>query len=249
MKNPPMSLQRQILERIRTEHVKPTPKGFFKARDYILWILLGVFVAALSLGFGMVIFLLHGTDQAVLGKLGLSVTERMLYSIPIFWIIATGVVAAIAYANFRRTRRGYRVSTKHFAIAAAIIAVALGSVFYALNVAEFVDTAAAKSIPLYNTVEPLNTKTWFDPAHGLLSGFVKLKNTDNSFTLRDRNFDLWKVTGDHVSIVPEGFTFQTGDYIKIIGKKTSDSTFQAIEIRPYETPLRKPIATSTVSGR
>ncbi|HVU06858.1 MAG TPA: hypothetical protein VHE10_03685 [Candidatus Paceibacterota bacterium] len=240
-----MTLQEQILKRIKADKVRPTPKTYFRVRDYILWVLLGVFAAALSLGFGMIIFMVFGTDRTIFAKLGLSFSERLLYSIPVFWIAATIAVAAAAYINFRRTRKGYRVTARQFALIAGIVAVAFGSVLYTLNVAKYVNKAAAENIPIYSTVVPLNTETWFDPEHGLLSGSIKAKESDDQFTLRDQNFDLWEVTGDGVALVPAGFKFQTGDRVKIIGKKTGDLTFRAVEIRPFETEIRKEQATTT----
>ncbi|HVT74964.1 MAG TPA: hypothetical protein VHD69_00910 [Candidatus Paceibacterota bacterium] len=243
-----MTLQEQILKRIKTDKVRPTSRAYFRLRDYILWVLLGVFAAALSLGFGMIIFMIFGTDHTIFAKLGLSFSERLLYSIPIFWIVATIVVAVAAYINFRRTRKGYRVSARQFAVIAAVIAVAFGSMLYAFNVTRSVNRAAAENIPIYSAIV-LDTETWFDPEHGLLSGSVKVKDSDDSFTLRDPNFDLWQVTGDDVSVVPAGFKFRSGDRIKIIGKKTGDLEFRAVEIRPFETEVRKEQATTSAIGR
>ncbi len=242
-----MTLQEQILKRIHTERLKPTPKGLFKARDYVLWGLLGLFAAALSLGFGMIIFMVQGTDRSIFERLGLSFSERLLYSVPIFWIVATAIVALAAYLNFKRTRRGYRVSARQFGLIAAVVAVAFGSIIYSFNITKYVDQAAAENIPLYGAVEPLNTNAWFDPAHGLLSGSVKAKASNESFTLRDRDFNLWTVTGTDIALVPAGFRFDAGDHIKIIGKKTGDFQFQAIEIRPFEIQVIKGQATTTGS--
>ncbi len=242
-----MSLQKQVLDRIRTQRVKPTPKGFFKARDYILWALLGVFVAALSIGTSMIIFMVRGTDRALYAKLGLSFSQKLLYSVPIFWIALTAVVGVVAYVNFRRTRKGYRLDTRQIVIAAAVVAAAFGSMAYAFNISRYVDKAAAENIPLYNAVAPFNTVRWFDPEHGLLSGAVKIKTTNESFTLRDENFELWTVTGKGVTLYPAGFKFDSGDRVKIIGKKTGDFKFQAIEIRPWETPVERDARQATTT--
>lgn len=234
-----ITLQKQILDRIKTQRVRPTPKGYFKARDYIVWSLLAIFLGALSVAFGMVIFAVHSTDRSLFAKLGLSFSEKLFYSIPIFWIIATIVVGILVYVNFRHTRRGYRVSTTQFAVIATGVAIALGSLVYVFNVSKYVDQAAEENIPLYSAIVPLNTNTWFDPDHGLLSGHIKEKTSDDEFTLRDKNFELWTVTGSNISVVPDGYKFQTGDNIKIIGKKTGNFTFTAIEIRPFEIQVTK----------
>jgi hypothetical protein len=227
-----LTLQKVILARIKTQGVKPMPKGYFKMREYILWGLLGVFVAALSVGFAMIIFMLKGTDMSLFNKLGLSITEKVLYSIPFFWIVASVVVATVAFINFRNTRRGYRTSTRQFALISVLISVGLGSVAYAFNVSEFVDRTASANIPLYNDVVPLNTNSWLDPAHGLLSGTVRSKDSNSSFYLRDAESVLWHVTGDIE--LPSDFTFSSGDRIRLIGKAGDGDTFEATEIVPWE---------------
>jgi hypothetical protein len=226
-----MTLQKQVLERIKERNLKPTPKGVFRARDFILWGLLGVFVAALSVGFGMIIFMATGTDYGVLERLGFSTSEKLAYSIPYFWILATLAIAVIAYRSFRQTRSGYKMSTQQIVLFAALIAVALGSTVYALDFTSFVDRAASENIPLYNAVNPLNTNVWLDPENGLLSGTVRSKESDEEFTLRDAESVLWVVKGDDISM-PEGFVFHAGDRIKIIGTQTGPDEFRAIEIRP-----------------
>jgi hypothetical protein len=228
-----MTLQNKILERIRAEGVRPTPKSYFKARDLVLWILLISLAAALSLGFGMIIFMVKGADFGLFEKLGLSASQKVVYTVPFFWIATTLALAIAAFINFRNTRRGYKTTARQFAFIAALIAVACGSAVYALNITNYVDRAASR-LPIYNAVTPLNTNTWLDPEQGLLSGIVREKESDEDFTLRDANAELWHITGDMSA--PEGFKFQTGDRVKLIGEKTGDGEFEAIEIRPWENP-------------
>ncbi len=224
-----LTLQKTILDRIKTQGVKPMPKGYFKAREYILWISLSLVAIALSLGFGMIVFMLQGTDMELFEKLGLSFTEKILYTIPSFWIVATFIVAVLAFINFRNTRRGYRISTKQFGIIASIVAVSVGSMAYAFNVSEFVDKIASKTIPLYETVVPLNTNRWFDPAHGLLSGTVRSKDSDKEFTLRDEDLVLWYIDARDAKI-PDNYTFSNGDRVRLIGKMEPNDRFIVTEI-------------------
>lgn len=228
-----LTLQKIILTRIKTQGLKPMPKGYFKTREYILWGLLGVFVAVLSLGFGMIIFMVKGADMTLFAKLGLSVPEKILYTIPSFWIVVTVVVAVIAFINFRNTRKGYRTSVHQFVLISALIAVGFGSIAYAFHISEFVDKKASENIPLYNTVVPLNTNTWLDPAHGLLSGVVRSKDSNKDFKLRDSEGVLWHVTGDDITTI-EGFSFSTGDRIKLIGTAGEYDTFTVREIIKWE---------------
>lgn len=230
--NKTLTLQKQILEQIKARRVRPVSKGFFKIREYITWGLLGVFVAALSLGFSMIVFMIKGADFELFHKLGLSTTEKITYSIPFFWIAATLALGAVAFISFRNTRRGYKTSTKHIIYISALITVALGSLLHIFNVTRYVDDVASTTIPLYSAVVPLNTHTWYDPEHGLLSGIVKSKDSEKQFLIRDASFELWTVTGDNI-VLPDNFSFHPGDRIRIIGTKTGDDTFTAIEVNPW----------------
>jgi hypothetical protein len=228
-----MTFEKQILERIKQRQLRPTPKGFFYARDLVIWLLLGVFVAALSLGFAMTMFMIRGTDFGLFEKLGLSSGEKVVYSIPFFWIAASVAVAIAAFINFRNTRRGYRMGAKQFALVAVLISIALGSVIYALDIAKYVDRAASENFPLYNSIVPLNTNNWLDPEHGLLSGAVRDRESESDFMLRDANGDIWHVTGRNIE-VPDDFVWASGDWIKLIGAQTGPGEFRAIEILPWE---------------
>jgi len=229
-----LTLQKIILTRIKTQGLKPMPKGYFRVREYILWGLMGLFVTALSIGCGMIIFMIKGADMTLFGKLGLSVPEKIIYAIPSFWIIVTVIVALIAFLNFRNTRRGYRTSVHQFVFISALVAVGLGSITYTFRVSEFVDKTAAENIPLYNTVVPLNTNTWLDPAHGLLSGVVRSRENDTDFKLRDSEGVLWHVTGDDVEM-EHGFIFSVGDRVRLIGTPGDElDTFIVREIIPWK---------------
>jgi hypothetical protein len=228
-----MTLQKQVLDRIKTQNVRPTPRGYFRARDFLVWGLVGASGAALSIGVGMIIYMAVGADLSLFEKLGFSTSEKIIYSIPYFWILASIAIGVIAYVNFRNTRNGYKVDARQFVIISLLIALAFGSLAYALNLTKYVDIAAAKSIPLYNSVVPLNTNTWYDPSHGLLSGTIKERNSDTDFTLRDSNSVLWHITGENIYL-PQGYEMHTGDRIKLIGKDLGGDNFQVVEIRLWE---------------
>jgi hypothetical protein len=226
-----MTLQNKVLERIRIEKLRPTPRKYFVARDIVLWCILGAFAAALALGFGMIIFGIRGADQLLFQELGLSTSQRLVYTIPFFWILATLAVALIAFVNYRNTRRGYKTTVRQFALFALLLAVALGSVIYALNITSYIDRAVAE-LPIYNAISPINTTLWHDPENGLLSGIIREKESDEDFMLSDRNDQLWHITGKMFS--SEGLKFYTGDRVKLIGKMTDEFEFRAVEIRPFE---------------
>ncbi len=227
-----MTLEQKILAKIKTEHLKPVPREYFKLRDSIRWTLLTLFVGALGVGFGMIIYGLVTTDVSVLAKLELSASEKVLFSFPVFWVVACAVIGTVAFLNLRRTRKGYKVSGKQFALIAVLVSIGVGSIVYALNVAQYLSRVAGNRIPLYNDIVAPNTENWSDPARGLLSGVVRSKDSNDSFTIRDANAVLWTVTGDDI-ILPEGYDIQTGERVKMIGRITGNDTFTASEVHPW----------------
>jgi len=227
-----MTLEQKILARIKTEHLKPVSRKYLRAKDHILWGLLAAFVGALGVGFGMIIHGIRSTDLSVLAKLELSAFEKVVFSFPVFWILACMAIATIAFVNLRKTRRGYRVSARQFIVISALVSVGVGSIIYALNVTQYLSRLASDNIPLYDNVVAPNTSTWFDPDHGLLSGTVRSKDSDQSFDVRDSDAVLWHVTGDDLEL-PEGFEIEPGERIKIIGTRTGDDTFVAREVHPW----------------
>jgi len=234
------TLEKQILEKIRERQLRPTPKGFFYARDTIVWILLGVFVTALSLGFAMTMFMIRGTDFDLFEKLGLSAGEKIIYSIPFFWIAASIAVALAVFINFRNTKRGYKMSTKQLVFISVLIALAFGSVIYSLDITKYVDEKVSANFPVYNRIVPLNTNLWLDPQNGLLSGAVRDRESDSDFMLRDGNGVLWHVTGNDIE-TPKDFIWSSGDRIKMIGIQIGVDEFRAIEILPWEEKIKPEI--------
>lgn len=227
-----MTLEKQILDKIRERGVRPLPKRVFQARDLLLWGALGALLALLSIGFGMIIFGVSGADNALFNKLGLSFSEKVAYSIPYLWIGIAAITAGVAFANYRRTRRGYRTSGKQFAIVVSVVAVTAGTVIYAADVAELVDRKASLNIPLYDQLTPLNTVSWLDPERGLLSGVVRDQESNDDFMIRDAEYNLWHVDASDAAR-PDGYAFSSGDRVKLIGTVTSDGEFKAVEIVPW----------------
>ncbi len=222
-----MTFEKQILARIEKQHLRPTPRGYFKARDGVFWAISAVLAGALGLAFGMIIFMVHTTDISLIRKLDLNALQKATFSVPFFWIIASLVIAGFAYFNLGKTRKGYRISGKDFLVRAVIVSGALGILLYALGATSYVNNAAT-AIPIYNVVVPVNATTWFDPDHGLLSGIVKEKDSDLSFTMRDREGELWNIEGSKgLSDIPD---FHPGDHIKLIGKRVNADTFHVNEI-------------------
>lgn len=228
-----MTFEKQILARIERQNIRPTPRGYFALRTAIIWSIVALSVITLGIGFGMIIFMLKSNDIPLLSKLGFSTTTKIISSIPFFWIILTMIVGGVAYINFRSTRKGYKMSSKKFAIIAIGIGLAVGSIAYVLNVTRYLDEAASENIPIYNVIVPINTRTWFDPDHGLISGTVKDRDSNESFRLRVMDGELWDIFGKNINI-PAGYSFHPGDRVKIVGTKTATTTFQATDIYPWK---------------
>jgi hypothetical protein len=227
-----MTLEKQILARIRREKVKPKARGYFVARDTGIWILVLAFVAALGVSFGMVIFTVVSADNALLNRLGFSRFEKIASSVPYFWLLATMVVGLGSYAGYRSTRRGYRLGVSRFFAVLGILTIGAGGLVYALRIAEYVDTVASENIPIYNIIVPINTSSWFDPDNGLLSGTVKSRESEDELIIRDQDLGTWFIDSSDLDIFNDP-RYQSGERVKLIGERTGLDTFKAIEIHPW----------------
>lgn len=227
-----MTLEQKILAKIKTEHLKPLSREYFRLRDRVRWILLALFVGGLGVGFGMIIYSFMSTDLSVISKLELSTSEKILFSFPFFWIASCIGIGTVAFINLRRTRKGYKISGRQFLVIAILISIGVGSILYALNVAQYLSRIANNKIPLYNDITAPDTENWSDPRRGLLSGVVRSKDSNEQFTIRDAEAVLWYVTGDDI-MLPEGYDIQPGERVKMIGKMTGDDTFTAREVHPW----------------
>lgn len=227
-----MTLEKQILARIRRDKVKPKARGYFVARDTAIWALVLVFVAALGISFGMVIFTVFSTDTTLLNRLGFTTFEKIASSVPYFWLLATLVVGLGSYAGYRSTKRGYRLGVSRFFAVLGLLTVGAGALVYALRIAEYVDTVASENIPIYNVIVPINTSSWFDPDKGLLSGTVKSRESEDQLIIRDQDLGTWVVDSSDLDIF-EDPRFQSGERVKLIGERTGPDTFKAIEIHPW----------------
>gem|GEM_PF-3198817 len=228
-----MTLQQQILAKIKSKNVIPKTRGYFVMRDTLIWSFILLFIAILGLSFGMIIYTVTSTDTNLLNSLGMSTFEKINSSIPYFWILATLIVALGSYIGFRKTRKGYRLGISQLFIILGLIASGTGVLVYTLRIAQYVDTVASENIPIYTNITPLNRNIWFNPDEGLLSGTVRARETEKVFTLRDKDLNIWTIDSTDVNVYNDP-RFQAGERIKIIGKRTGTDKFKATEVLQWK---------------
>lgn len=228
-----MTLQQQILAKIKSKNVRPKTRGYFVMRDTLIWSFVLIFIAILGLSFGMIIYTITSTDINVLDRLGFTTFEKINSSIPYFWILATVIVALGSYIGFRKTRRGYRLDISKISIVIALLAIGSGILVYTLQITQYIDTVASENIPIYNTLAPMNGSIWFNPDEGLLSGTIRARESESVFTIRDKDFIIWTIDSTDIDIYTDP-RFQSGERIKIIGERTGPDTFKAIEVLPWK---------------
>jgi hypothetical protein len=225
-----MNTSEIILSKIKKEEIRPISKWNFIAKEYLIWGLLLIGIILGSLSTSVVIYYLTDSDWDVYKYLDMNLFEWVLLNLPYFWIIFLVLFTVFALFLFRKTKTGYKFSTSLIIFITIIASVLLGIVFSFLGFGNYIDNILSDNLPFYRNISHMQTM-WMNPDEGLLVGEIISVNSNNSFVIKDLNGKSWNITGNGISWRGQT-TPNVGVSIKIIGSKTSDSSFEATEIRP-----------------
>jgi hypothetical protein len=220
----------KILERIKAEKIEPKSKWRFIFKNYAVWLLGLVFIALGSLAFSLIFQILRGDIRPLPGQ-GEGVMRAVIMTVPIFWLLCLAAFTALAFYNFKNTKKGYRYSAAIVAIVAICLSAVLGGLFHFSGVGERVDYALGRKAPFYDKVLNPRVGLWSEVENGRLSGLVVSGDVRDFFVLVDKEQAEWGVSSVGAKIDhPEELT--VGRPLRVLGRKTGDNSFVAEEILP-----------------
>lgn len=224
-------ISKKVLKVIREENVKPIPKWHFVLKSSFIWILFGVNLILGVIGTAIIIFLFADNDVVFDASLVSNIWERLLLMIPIAWIILTIIFLLVAYYNFKNTEGGYRFTAlKIFALNIVIILI-LGFVVYITGGARRINNFFTRYIPHYSSTLDTRAMVWMRPEKGYLAGDI-VSIEGKNLALLDLNGKTWNVEFSGAQVKPI-VDLAVGERIKIIGEMSSENSFVAFEIRPW----------------
>ena len=229
-----VKISKKVLEKIKKQDIHPIPKWQFMLKDSFVWSLFGINLILGSIGFAIVIFLLVNNDSVGDFSLTGNIWQWFLLSIPVVWILLTVLFLFVAFYNFRNTEKGYRFSVGKKVLLNVGITILFGLMLYFSGLSERLNNIFVESVPFYTNALDLRQEVWMRPQEGYLSGTILEINQDKEeMLLRDLDGKVWSVDyGD--ALVKIRVTLKIGEKIKMLGDMSSDTLFDATEIRPWE---------------
>lgn len=224
-------ISKKVLEKIEKENLRPIPRWHFVLKRSFMWVLFGVNLVLGVVGMAIVIYLFASNDAITDISLVSNFWERIIFIVPIIWILLTALFLWIAYYNFKHTEGGYRFTAFKIFSLNILITLVLGFVVYISGSAGCINNLLSRHIPYYSSTFDTRTMVWMRPQEGYLAGDIKNVDGDQ-LELLDLDGNSWVVdfTGADVKHM---VILEKGERIKLIGEATADNIFVASEIRPW----------------
>lgn len=225
-------LSSKVLSKIETEKITPIPRWQFLLKDSVTY---GIFILNLIIGGVAVALTMHlfsNVDLQDLSLAGLSLWQKIMISIPVFWLILSAFFLFLAYYNFKHTPGGYRWNVVKIFVLNILVSIVLGVLLFYTGVSAKINQFCQEKIPFYTQISDPRYSYWMRPESGLLAGTITAVDLSNEkMTLVDLDGNSWQINISD-SFVPGIVTLQAGEQIKLIGNAT-DNIFVASQIRPW----------------
>lgn len=210
-------LQSAVMERIKAGEVRPRSRGWFTCLEcfiYTFW-LVGVLVGAIALAV-LFYLLMHGW-YSFYELTGMSRFGMVLTYLPLLWVAILFGTVALAYKNFRTTRRGYRYPVWLVLMACIGLSFTGGIIFYALGIGQLVDTHLGERMPMYESNMKYEAKFWHHPEEHRWRGV--LADTSTGWVLTDGVGQEWMVSFTELPLSAH-YVPQAGAMVHVIGTST-----------------------------
>jgi hypothetical protein len=232
-----MKSPHSIIERIKKEQIKPTPKWVFLLKDALVW---SLFALSIVIGIGatsVLIYAFEGVYKDLFEHAGHSLIEKILLLFPLFWLISLIAFTFLAVILGKKTKTGYRYPIFYYVIASVLFSVVGGYVVHRYGGSEKIEEIFSEKINIVKSTEEKRMAMWSLPQEGYLSGEI-LSFDEAEITLLDFEGKEWIIDINETFIRPSVDILQ-GEKIKLLGEINAPGVFKAEEIRPWQGKGRK----------
>jgi hypothetical protein len=221
-------LQTAVMERITSGDVCPRSRGWFTCLEcfvYTFWFI-SVLVGAVALAV-LFYIVVHGW-YSFYELTGMSRMGLVLAYLPLFWVVILVATVALAYKNFRRTRRGYRYPVWLVLVACIGMSFIGGAALYWLGVGQLVDTELGERMPaMYESYVQSEAKFWDQPHDHRWYG--TLASTSAGWMLTDRSGAEWMVNFAHIPLAAAAVPHD-GALVYLLGTSTKPGVVTACAV-------------------
>ena len=225
-------ISKDTLKKIKEQGIVPRAKGYFLLKRSTIW---GLFVFSVILGSitaGVAVFQIKNTEWELFHHYRHSILEFILLFIPYFWFLFLAGFSIVAYYYFRRTQTGYRYRAATVVVLSVILSVIGGIAIYATGLSGRLETVFEEKLPFYRGVTAHARMVWMAPDKGLLAGIIIGAPGEGIIRLEDLDGKEWNVDINNAAWRGR-LSPSPGLEIKMIGTRTGEDGFKAIEIRPW----------------
>lgn len=220
----------KVIDKIKTEEMRPKPKWQFKFRELSKWAILGVFVIFLGLVSALLWYFLDDIGLRLSYLLNCPlVAGRGLILI----IITLSLITFLSMLWTRLIKGSYRYSLILIAISLLIFTSFLAVIFNGLGYGKKLDKSFS-AIPFYQNQTQFVGSVWQQPNKGRIAGEIIKIEGPASFIIKDLNNKEWTVSSLN-AVWRHDIVLEIGLRVKIIGSQLSDFAFEASDIRSFKS--------------
>lgn len=201
-------------------------------KSYVFWTLFTVSVVLGSISFSVMVHIAKSGDLDLIDHLQGNWFVSAVMLLPVFWMVSLIFFAALAFFNWKCTKKGYCIKRRWIVLGSVLLSIAFGAFFYLLGLGRQTDLLMARALPFYDQYKHKARKDlWQQPEKGLLTGkIIDVDEDTEKLLVRDEEGKDWIV--DDRDIVWENDNLEErGKIIKVLGQITGESEFQAVEVR------------------
>lgn len=232
------NLQKEVFEKIKSGDITPKPRWYFSLKNSAFWAAFAASVLVGAVAFAVILFSFTDNDWTIYTRLHKSFLEYFIASLPYFWIAWIILFSLISYAEFRRTKRGYRITTYLVIAGSVVLSMLLGTALFFSGLGGETHELLIEHVPYYRNLVFDKRGTWSQPSLGLLSGTIRTVQGGGVFTLEDWQGRLWRVQAEqaawHLPYAP-----QAAETVRMVGEMSDADLFRADEIREW-SPIHPP---------
>jgi len=220
---------KKLLEKIKTEGIKPTPKWHFIMKNFLFWSLVGISIALGAVAFSIIIFAFKDDGMGLGWHLYNMRFKTVLEFFPIYWFVLLVIFLISSYFGVKHTKYGYKYKEKAVISLFIFISIFLGAVISIGGKDKFVEDIFARKMPIYKGIAQKEELIWERIEDGFFRGKI-LDNFNDTFELNAIGFDgnLWVINYEDAMLRGP---IIVGNDIKVIGEVIDGNKIKAVEIQ------------------
>lgn len=210
-------LKESVLKRIEDTNLRPRSVWFWRVRSSSIWILWALSVLLGALSVAILIFAAAHVRFALFEATHPTRLALALEVMPYLWIGVFGLMAVLAYFNFRNTEHGYRYPLAHIVLSSVGFSLVGGVLLHMAGLGYQLDMSLGRMSDMYKSQEEMEISLWQRPTAGrlvgrLLPGFV----SESEVSYRDIDGVTWIIKTTDLNTT-DLRTLNSGEQTRLIG--------------------------------